>query len=116
MIDQTIMSGPAAAAAPNVNGNTNTISSSTGAPTTTDRMVGTYFDASSTTAATDAAAADAAAEAEVERELKLALGLLLKHRGGPGFGHGRLQGKELAMLEQSLRKAASRFSFELSEA
>lgn len=31
-------------------------------------------------------------EASVEREAKLALGLLLKHRGGPGFGHGRLDG------------------------
>ena len=33
-----------------------------------------------------------AGEASVEREAKLALGLLLKHRGGPGFGHGRLDG------------------------
>lgn len=27
----------------------------------------------------------------VEKVPKLALALLLKHRGGPGFGHGRLQ-------------------------
>lgn len=25
----------------------------------------------------------------LSKEVKLALGLLLKHRGGPGFGHGR---------------------------
>jgi hypothetical protein len=27
----------------------------------------------------------------------------LKHRGGPGFGHGRLQGKELTLLSEKLR-------------
>lgn len=26
---------------------------------------------------------------DVEKDLKITLGLLLKHRGGPGFGHGR---------------------------
>ena len=39
----------------------------------------------------------------VEQEIKLALGLLLKHRGGPGFGHGRLVGKELDMMAAKLR-------------
>ena len=44
-------------------------------------------------------------EIDKEKELKLALGLLLKHRGGPGFGHGRLQGKELLLLESKLKSA-----------
>ena len=34
--------------------------------------------------------------------LTKALGLLLKHRGGPGFGRGRLQGAELQLLEPAL--------------
>lgn len=46
------------------------------------------------------------ASADVEKELKLVLALLLKHRGGPGFGHGRLQGKELDLLEEKLRNVA----------
>lgn len=41
-----------------------------------------------------------------DRQLKHALGLLLKHRGGPGFGHGRLQGAELELMEVALRRAA----------
>jgi hypothetical protein len=51
---------------------------------------------------------------DTEKELKLALGLLLKHRGGPGFGHGRLQGRELALLEQKLKSAAVALSEEVS--
>lgn len=47
------------------------------------------------------------------KDIKLALGLLLKHRGGPGFGHGRLQGSELTMLEDNLRAVTN---FLLSEA
>ena len=42
-------------------------------------------------------------EIPVEQEVKLALGLLLKHRGGPGFGHGRLVGKELDLMAAKLR-------------
>jgi len=49
---------------------------------------------------------------EVERDIKVALGLLLKHRGGPGFGHGRLQGKELSLLEDKLRTATNLLSQE----
>ena len=49
----------------------------------------------------------AGAGADATREAKLALGLLLKHRGGPGFGHGRLDGKDLQMLEEKLRAVAS---------
>lgn len=43
----------------------------------------------------------------LERQIKITLGLLLKHRGGPGFGHGRLQGQELDVLEQRLKAVAS---------
>jgi hypothetical protein len=48
---------------------------------------------------------DAAVSKEIplEQEVKLALGLLLKHRGGPGFGHGRLVGKELDLMAAKLR-------------
>lgn len=44
--------------------------------------------------------------ADAEKEVKMALSLLLKHRGGPGFGHGRLTGKELGLLENKLRSVA----------
>ena len=46
---------------------------------------------------------DASIEVSLEQELRTGLGLLLKHRGGPGFGHGRLQGTELDILEARLR-------------
>lgn len=39
----------------------------------------------------------------LDQEMRTGLGLLLKHRGGPGFGHGRLQGSELDTLETRLR-------------
>eukprot|EP01036_Dinobryon_divergens_P029337 gene29337-38416_t len=45
--------------------------------------------------------------APFERELKQTLGILLKHRGGPGFGHGRLQGRELELMEKKLRQVAT---------
>jgi hypothetical protein len=48
----------------------------------------------------------------MEQQLKLALGMLLKHRGGPGFGHGRLQGRELDVLEERLKKVAAALSEE----
>jgi hypothetical protein len=44
----------------------------------------------------------------LQGEAKQALGLLLKHRGGPGFGHGRLQGKELSILEERLRSVSKK--------
>eukprot|EP00596_Hydrurales_sp_CCMP1899_P010102 CAMPEP_0119040028 /NCGR_PEP_ID=MMETSP1177-20130426/9826_1 /TAXON_ID=2985 /ORGANISM="Ochromonas sp, Strain CCMP1899" /LENGTH=581 /DNA_ID=CAMNT_0007004675 /DNA_START=74 /DNA_END=1817 /DNA_ORIENTATION=- len=46
--------------------------------------------------------ATAVAEIPIEQDVKLALGLLLKHRGGPGFGHGRLVGKELDLMAAKL--------------
>lgn len=44
----------------------------------------------------------------LDREIKIALGLLVKHRGGPAFGHGRLEGKELLLLEEKLRSVSTR--------
>lgn len=44
--------------------------------------------------------------ADTEKEIKLALSLLLKHRGGPGFGHGRLGGGELDLMADKLRNVA----------
>jgi hypothetical protein len=44
----------------------------------------------------------------IEQDIKLAMGLLLKHRGGPGFGHGRLQGKELDLMAERLRAVSGR--------
>jgi hypothetical protein len=43
----------------------------------------------------------------LEKQLKTVMGLLLKHRGGPSFGHGRLQGDELANMEQRLKAVAA---------
>jgi len=44
----------------------------------------------------------------IEEELRMTLGLLLKHRGGPGFGHGRLEGSELEALGDRLRSVTSK--------
>lgn len=44
----------------------------------------------------------------IDQELRVALGLLLKHRGGPGFGHGRLEGEELDSMSKRLRGIAGR--------
>ena len=54
----------------------------------------------------------AGGDADLDKEVKLALSLLLKHRGGPGFGHGRLEGEQLALLEHKLRNVASRLQEE----
>ena len=67
-----------------------------------------------TTAASSAGTGADEDDAKVEREAKLALGLLLKHRGGPGFGHGRLQGKELDMMKAKLREVAQLLASESS--
>jgi hypothetical protein len=68
----------------------------------TDRIVKEFY------SAPPSAAAEGSANDEESRlrELKLSLGLLLKHRGGPGFGHGRLEGKEFELMESKLRSAA----------
>lgn len=60
--------------------------------------------AASVTAATPTRAAPAAAAAtktpeDVRRDIRTLMGLLLKHRGGPGFGAGRIQGAEIARFE-----------------
>ena len=49
----------------------------------------------------------------IEKDVKAAIGLLLKHRGGPGFGHGRLQGKELEYLETKLNQVVDRLEAEI---
>lgn len=49
----------------------------------------------------------------IEKDVKTAIGLLLKHRGGPGFGHGRLQGKELEYLETKLNQVVDRLEAEI---
>ena len=66
----------------------------------TDRFISTYFKQ------------DDAQTEKFDQEMQLALGLLLKHKGGPGFGHGRLKGKELQLLEQTLRSVASKLKEE----
>ena len=45
-------------------------------------------------------------------DFQLALGLLLKHHGGPGLGRGRLQGKDLLLLERTLRRVAAKIADE----
>ena len=47
-----------------------------------------------------------------EKDIKITLGLLLKHRGGPGFGHGRLQGNELLLLENNLKNITKQLLIE----
>lgn len=76
----------------------------------TDRIVKDFYSAPS------AAEGSASDEESRLRELKLSLGLLLKHRGGPGFGHGRLEGKELDLMESKLRSAAEILREEASSA
>lgn len=41
---------------------------------------------------------------ETRRKIRTLMGLILKHRGGPGFGHGRLQGNEAEKLIESAKE------------
>ena len=50
----------------------------------------------------------------IDEEIRYTLGLLLKHRGGPGFGHGRLEGQELEALEINLKSITSKLREEVS--
>lgn len=50
----------------------------------------------------------------VDEEIRFTLGLLLKHRGGPGFGHGRLEGRELEALETNLKSITSKLREEVT--
>jgi hypothetical protein len=59
---------------------------------------------SASEAATAAALPGALAEDEKRRELRTLQGLLLKQRGGPGFGAGRLREPEAQRLENTLGK------------
>ena len=54
--------------------------------------------------ATEEASPGAMSEDEKHRELRTLQGLLLKQRGGPGFGAGRLREPEAQRLESSLEK------------
>ena len=51
----------------------------------------------------------------LEDELRMTLSLLLKHRGGPGFGHGRLQGRELESLRARLTSVSEKLRREIQE-
>jgi hypothetical protein len=44
---------------------------------------------------------------DTRRMIRTLMGLLLKHRGGPGFGHGRLKGVEAERLEIALDNVLS---------
>ena len=59
---------------------------------------------SASEAATSAALPGALAEDEKRRELRTLQGLLLKQRGGPGFGAGRIREAEAQRLEDTLGK------------
>lgn len=61
------------------------------------------INAPATAVSTDLESTAVSKEIPLEQDVKLALGLLLKHRGGPGFGHGRLVGKELDLMAAKLR-------------
>ena len=63
-------------------------------------------------AAVGAPVAGAGGPVPIEKDLRIALGLLLKHRGGPGYGHGRLDGRELTLMEGKLRDVAQRLAQE----
>eukprot|EP00986_Skeletonema_menzelii_P021272 scaffold33830_cov143-Skeletonema_menzelii.AAC.1 len=58
-------------------------------------------------AATEQALPGALSEDEKRRELRTLQGLLLKQRGGPGFGAGRLREAEASRLEKSLETVMS---------
>ena len=53
-------------------------------------------------------------EEDVRREIRTLQGLLLKHRGGPGFGAGRLRAPEAQKLEDKLRTVKSILRAEVS--
>jgi hypothetical protein len=77
----------------------------------TDRIIAQYYQSTSG-APLESISPSTINPDVVAREVKLALGLLLKHRGGPGFGHGRLEGKELALLEDKLRNVVQLLKME----
>mmetsp|Transcript_814 Transcript_814/g.1409 ORF Transcript_814/g.1409 Transcript_814/m.1409 type:complete len:719 (+) Transcript_814:202-2358(+) len=41
---------------------------------------------------------------ETRRKIRTLMGLILKHRGGPGFGHGRLQGNEAGKFMENIQE------------
>jgi hypothetical protein len=61
---------------------------------------------SATPAAAAAAEVPADDDEETRRKVRTLQGLLLKHRGGPGFGAGRLKAPEAQRLENTLEEVA----------
>ncbi|KAL3944535.1 MAG: hypothetical protein SGBAC_001403 [Bacillariaceae sp.] len=53
---------------------------------------------------------------EARQKLRSFMGLLLKHRGGPGFGKGRLQGQEIDKFETVLGEITTMLREEAMEA
>ena len=95
-----------------------TNSGSVDAPVTVQQSVSTSGVTLEATRRIAGLGADGAKETttDLEKEVNIALSLLLKHRGGPGFGHGRLEGEQLDLLEQKLRSVASRLRDEAANA
>ena len=48
-------------------------------------------------------------KSDAEKNALTALGLLMKHKGGAGMGHGRLVGEELELMELMLQKTVESF-------
>lgn len=44
---------------------------------------------------------------ETRKKIRTLMGFILKHRGGPGFGHGRLQGDEAGKMVESAQEVLS---------
>ncbi|KAL3768182.1 hypothetical protein ACHAW5_007916 [Stephanodiscus triporus] len=66
--------------------------------------------------AAPAVVAAATDEEDVRRRVRTLQGLLLKHRGGPGFGAGRLKAPEARRLEETLAEVTGILRSELAAA
>jgi hypothetical protein len=74
------------------------------------------------TASTETTSSTAPAETRIQeekgetestkRQIRELQGLFLKHRGGPGFGSGRLRGKEIDQFESTLRAVGAQLRVE----
>mmetsp|Transcript_6674 Transcript_6674/g.15233 ORF Transcript_6674/g.15233 Transcript_6674/m.15233 type:complete len:635 (-) Transcript_6674:1597-3501(-) len=52
---------------------------------------------------------------DTEPDIRRAMGMLLKHRGGPGFGSGRLRGEEADEFEELMGDVAARLQSEVAQ-
>jgi hypothetical protein len=102
MIQSELAGRPAAGG-----GGMSVVATAEAAKAATDRIMRLNAPASATPEGSSAAI-------PIEQDIKLAMGLLLKHRGGPGFGHGRLEGKELDLMAEKLRAVSQRLVTEAS--